>query len=439
MSTPTPTTRAEIAPLLKLALPIVAGLGASTLIGVVDTVMIAPLGTVALAAASLTTATLIIFYSALYGFVSAIGIEAAQRHGAGDTKAVAAALSAGLRLAVTAGLACVALMGLGLLVLPLMNQPVDVLAIIAPYWLAMAVLLIPFAVLMVISQVLNAMDKPWIAAGFAFVGVVLNVPMNYMLIWGVGSWEGFGLLGAGLASIASETLALLTAFVWLWRKGLLGGTDDKALRKRLAKGGLPLAIGYTGEGAAFAVVGIMLGVFGATALAANQIVQAVGGVLYMLPLGLAAAVSIRIGQASGAQNPARLRPIAIAAIAIVTSWMVAVTIALILSGGVLADALSDDAAVITLATAMFVIVALIQVVDGVQSASLGALRGMMDFVWPTRFTLLSYWLFALPLAAALGFWAEFGPLGVWAGYGIGIGLVAVVLPVRFWRLTTPKP
>jgi MATE family multidrug resistance protein len=115
--------------------------------------------------------------------------------------------------------------------------------------------------------------------------------------------------------------------------------------------------------------------------------------------------------------------------------MVAVTIALILSGRWIAATLSTDPEVVALATGMFIIVALIQVADGVQSTALGALRGAMDFDWPTQFTLISYWLFALPLAAALGFWAGLGPLGVWAGYGVGIAVVAIVLPWRFWRLT----
>ncbi|WP_322890581.1 MULTISPECIES: MATE family efflux transporter [unclassified Yoonia] len=429
------TARAEVAPLLRLVLPIVAGLAASTLIGVVDTIMIAPLGTISLAAASLTTAAIIIFYSAIYGFVSAVGIEAAHRHGGAQADAVAAALRAGLGLAVGAGLVGAVVMVLILFVLPLIGQPAEVLAVITPYWLAMSALLVPVALLMVIGQVLNAMDRPWTAAGFAFLAVILNIPLNYVLIWGIGDWQGLGLIGAGLASLIAEALALLVAIGWLARKGLLRARPNAALRKRLAWGGLPLAIGYTGEGAAFAMVGLMLGIFGATALAANQIVQAVGGVLYMLPLGMAAAVAIRIGQASGSGDPARLRPIAVAAIGIVTIWMVAVTIALILLGGRIAAALSDDSSVVVLATAMFIIVALIQVVDGVQATALGALRGIMDFVWPTRFTLVSYWLFALPLAAALGFWAELGPLGVWAGYGIGIGFVAAILPVRFWRLT----
>ena len=417
-TTPIPATaRAEIAPLLRLALPIVAGLAASTLIGVVDTVMIAPLGTLPLAAASLTTAAMIIFYSAIYGFVSAVGVEAAHRHGGAQADAVAAALRAGLGLAPLAGLVAALLMVLILLILPLIGQPPEVLAIITPYWLAMAAVLVPVALLMVIAQVLNAMDRPWTAAGFAFLAVILNIPLNYLLIWGIGDWPGLGLVGAGLASLIAETLALLVAIIWLARHRLLRARPDTALRRRLARGGLPL------------------GIFGATALAANQIVQAVGGVLYMLPLGMAAAVAIRIGQASGSGDPARLRPIAVAAIGVVTIWMVAVTITLILLGGRIAAALSDDSGVVALATAMFVIVALIQVADGVQSTTLGALRGIMDFVWPTRLTLLSYWLFALPLAAVLGFWAGLGPLGVWAGYGIGIALVAIILPWRLWRLT----
>jgi len=430
-----PAIVAEIGPLLRLVVPIVAGLAASTLIGVVDTVMIAPLGTVALAAASLTTATIIIFYSALYGFVSSVGIEAAHRQGAGDTSGVAAALSAGLWLAGLAGLGGALVMALCLLALPLLGQPTEVLEVIAPYWMAMSALLIPVALLMVISQVLNAMGRPWSAAGFAFLGVVLNVPLNYLLIWGIGTWPGLGLLGAGLASLTADGIALMVALAWLWRQGLLAMPNVTGLRARLARGGLPLAIGYTGEGAAFALVGVMLGVFGATALAANQIVQAVGSVLYMLPLGMAAAVAIRIGQASGAGNLRRLRPIALAAIAIVTAWMITVTIALILMGRRIAAALSTDVPVVELAAAMFVIVALIQVADGVQSTALGALRGAMDFDWPTRMTLICYWFFALPLAALLGFWAGLGPLGVWAGYGIGIAVVAIILPLRFWRLT----
>jgi MATE family multidrug resistance protein len=431
-----PRAGAEAMPILRLSLPIVAGLAASTLIGVVDTVMIAPLGTVPLAAASLTTAVIIIFYSALYGFLSAVGVEAAHRHGAGDADGVARALRAGLKLALGAGVGGACVLGSVLLLLPAIGQPPEVLAILTPYWIAMSGLLVPVAFLMAISQVLNAIDRPWTAAGFAFAGVILNVPLNYALIWGIGGWQGLGLVGAGLASVIADGLALAIAVGWLARSGLLARRGPApGLARRLARDGLPLGIGYTGEGAAFAVVGMMLGLFGAVALAANQIVQAVGGVLYMLPLGMAAATSMRVGQAIGGGERARLRPVAIAAMGLVSGWMALVTGALILFGGTVAAALSDDADVVALATAMFVVVAVIQVADGIQSTALGALRGATDFAWPTMFTLVCYWLLALPFAAVLGFAADLGPLGVWAGYGTGIVLAAIVLPLRFWRLT----
>lgn len=434
---PSPLHRpGEAGSLLRLSLPIVAGLAASTLLGVTDTIMISPLGTVPLAAASLTTAALIIVYSALYGYLSPIGIEAARRHGEGDHAGVAIVLREGLRLGGLAGLVGAALMGAGWFLLPSLGQPPEVLEAARPYWFAMAGFLIPVAGLMVVAQVLNAVDRAWTAAAFAFGGVALNVPMNFVLIWGVGTWPGLGLLGAGIASMAAEAIALAAVLIWLHKTGRLSAPSaEPGLSRRLSIDGIPLSIGYLGEGAAYSVVGILLGLFGAATLAANQVVQAVGGVLYMLPIGMATATSIRIGQAIGAGDDTRLRPIAATALLLVSGWMALVTIMLILFGGEIAAALSDDPAVVTTAAAMFIVVALIQVADGVQSTALGALRGAQDFVWPTAFTLGCYWLFALPLGAVLGFATDLGALGLWAGYGLGIALAGAVLPLRFWRLT----
>ena len=155
----------------------------------------------------------------------------------------------------------------------------------------------------------------------------------------------------------------------------------------------------------------------------------------MLPIGVATATSIRIGHAIGAGELDWRRPIARTALLMVTGWMSLVTVALILTGGQIAAALSQDPEVIATATGMFIVVALIQVADGVQSTALGALCGTRDFNWPTGVTLASYWLLALPLGAFLGFVLDLGPMGLWAGYGLGTVMAAVLLPVRFWTLT----
>lgn len=431
-----PQKPSEAGALIRLSVPIIAGLAASLLLGVTDTIMVAPLGTVHLAAVSLAAAALIILYSALYGFLSPIGVEVAQRYGRGDHDGVRLVLKRGLSLAAIAGILAAAVMAAAYLLLPWFGQPDDVIAAVRLYWFAISLVLTSVAGLMAVSLVLNAIDRAWTAAGFAFFGVLLNVPLNYVMIWGVGEWDGLGLLGAGIATVTADAIALAVALEWLRRKGFLSShASDDGLTKRLAREGTPLTIAYVGEGAAYSVVGILLGLFGAAALAANQIIQSVSGVLYVLPLGMATATTVRIGQAIGAGQMHRLRRIASTAILIVSGWMVLVTLGLAVTGRHIAGALSSDLKVIGIATSMFIVVATMQVLEGVQSTALGALRGIKDFVWPTGFTLTVYWFFALPLGYLVGFVFDYGPIGLWAGYGAGIAAAAIALPWRFWRLT----
>lgn len=182
----------------------------------------------------------------------------------------------------------------------------------------------------------------------------------------------------------------------------------------------------------------MLGWLGNAALAANQVVQSIGALLYMLPLGMAAAVSIRISQAQGRGETARIRAIGSATFASVTAWMLVATVLLALFGQRIAEAMSDDPQVIAIAVPMFVVVAAMQVADGLQSTALGALRGLQDYRWPVGVTLVSYWLLALPLSYWLAFHSPLGAVGVWVGFASGLAVAAVLLPWRFYRLQRPQ-
>jgi MATE family multidrug resistance protein len=437
---PVRTALAEVPSVVGLALPIVAGLAAATLIGVVDTVMIAPLGTDALAAAALTSAALIVLFSALYGLVSVMGIAMAQGSGAADAPRITAELRTGLVVAALAGVLCAAAMAASLPLLSHLGQPPQVLDLLPAYWLTMAGVLVPFSMLYVFKGLFEAVGRPWTAAAFAMLGVALNVPLNWVLIHGLGGWGGLGLWGAGIASVAAESAALLAAWLW-WRRGSAMAPYRGRAQVTLARAaeqlreGVPVAVGYVGEGGAYAMVGVMFGWFGAQALAAHQIVGSIGGVLYMVPLGMAAAVGIRIGQAAGAGRMDRLRSIGLAAIGTVVLWMSAVTGLLLLLREDVARALSDSPEVVAVASAMFLTVAFMQVADGVQSTSLGALRGLVDNRVPIAVSLVASWAVSLPAALALGFAAELGPVGVWIGYGLGLAAAAFLLLRRFLRRT----
>ena len=429
----------EAKALTALGFPIVISLAAATLIGVVDTIMIAPLGTVPLAAASITASVILIFYSALYGFVSVIGVRMAEAHGRSSAEALSDATWTGVIVAIVTGVIGAGLMLAAKPALGLIGQPEEVTAIIGGYWTAMSLLLIPYTMFYALKALFDAIDRPWLGVGLAFVAVVVNVPANLVLIYGIGAWSGLGLLGAGVASLLSQTVSLILAWViWKRAKSTSKARQPKQrTRKELSvqiKEGSAIAIGYVGEGGAYAVAGLMMGWFGAVALAANQIVASIGGVLYMVPLGISIAVSIRIGQAIGAEEQARFVSIGKAALLVIVSWMTLVMIGIFLGGRGIANLLSDDPEVVMLAASMFLIVAAMQIADGVQGTMLGAARGMMDNRVPVAITLVCYWVVALPLGYVLGFVVDLGPNGVWIGYGSGLAIAAVALTRRYFLM-----
>jgi MATE family multidrug resistance protein len=449
MSMPSATSastgwRAEIRSLLGLATPLVAGLVVSALMGVVDTAMLGPLGTLPLAAVSLTMSVWVIFVAGLYGFLMPVGILAGTAHGAGETAAIAATVREGRVLALKAGSAAALVMAALLPALPWLGQPQTVVAVIAPYWLAVCAMLPGFALSLVYKQVLEAIDRPWLAVALAFTAVVFNAALNWVLIYGHFGLPALGLAGAGIGTAVAIWLTVGLQMLVCHghpqlraRFGALAPDPDR--RAQLRHEGMPMGWQYVLEGGAVAVVGILVGWIGALALAANQVVMAVAGVLYMVPLGVAAATGIRVAQAIGSAERGRLRSIGVAGLATATAWLVVATVVLTVFARPIARAFVDDPAVLGLAAALFFTVGLMQVFDGVQSVSLGALRGMLDSHWPTRVSLLAYWGLAVPLSWICGIVLDLGLVGVWAGFGIGLAVAAALLLRRFLLLTAERP
>ncbi|MFN7695601.1 MAG: MATE family efflux transporter [Burkholderiales bacterium] len=436
------TIRREAPAILALAVPIVAGLGASTLLGVTDSVMLAPLGSLPLAAVGITNAVAIILFAAIYGLLSAMAVRVGAAHGAGQGRQIPALLRNGLVLGAIVGtLGTVAMLAAWPL-LPVLGQPPEVLAIMFPYWVSIAVLMLPFSMLMVFKATFEAVDRPWVGTGFAFLAVGVNIPLNYALIWGIGPLPMLGLTGAGIASLAAESLALAAAWVF-WKRARsmrrlrLRADLSRTVIASVAREGAPLGLMYVAETGAMAVATLMIGTFGAVALAGNQVAMSVGGLLYMVPLGVAGAVAIRVAQERGAGNHAALRPITWAALALATAWLAASAAVLGLYGHTVAEWITDEAEVATVAAALFFVFAFSQVMDGLQSTMTGALRGLSDTGFPAWLSLLAYWALGLPLGWVLAHPLGMGPAGVWTGFIMALGLAAVLLVWRFLRQTTP--
>lgn len=430
--------RAEVPGLVSLSVPVVASLGASTLLGVTDSLMLAPLGAVPLAAVGLTGGIALIFFAAIYGLLAALSVRVGVAFGAGQARQIPYILRNGLALGWLVGTVGAVLMGLVWFLLPLLGQPAEVLAAMGGYYAAMTVLLVPFSVLTVFKSACEAIERPWMGTAFAFFAVVVNIPLNYVLIWGAGPFPMLGLTGAGIASLLAETAAMVLAWGW-W--AYARSTKRLRLRKPLhwaelrstAREGAPLGALYVAETAASAVGTVMIGTFGTVALAANQVAASVGMFLYMVPLGIAGAVSIRIAQAKGAALADSLRPIGFAALGLAVVWLTVAAIGMVFVRHDIARAITADPEVATLAAAFLLMFACMQIADGVQSTMLGALRGMSDTGYPAQVSLLAYWLAALPLGWVFASWI--GPIGIWAGFFVALIGAGAALTRRFWTNT----
>ncbi len=427
---------AEVRALATLAAPLVAGLVLSTSTMLVDTAMLGPLGALPLAAVSLTTNLVIIFYAALYGLAGPVGLFAGRAYGAQDGPAIGVVARHGFVLTLLGGMGAAGLMAAVVHLMPYLGQPPEVLAVLTPYWYLIAASLVPFTVAMAGKNLLDATGRPWVSVALTAVPVVVNVALNYLLIQGRWGAPALGLVGAGVASLAAHIVG--AAAIWgyvRWAPAQAGWwVRSRWSRQALwqqAREALPMTVQYFLEGAAVAVAGLLIGLFGAVAMAGNQIALSVGGTLYMLPLGMAAAVSIRVSQAIGAQEHGRVAPIGWAGLGVVSAWMGLSALLYWTAGGHIAAAFIDDPAVVVAAASVLFVFGWMQLMDGVQSVSLGALRGMLDNDWPTRVSLVAYWFISLPLAAAMGLGLGWGAPGVWAGFGVGLAFASVALVRRF--------
>ena len=417
----------------RLALPIMLSMASSVVIGLVDTAMISPLGEVQLAAAGLTATIVMLFYPTLFGFVSMANIRMANAQGAKNESALDESVWVSTAMSIWVGLAGAGIMALCFLGLSYLGQPQEVVDASLPYYLGIAFSLILFTPFYTLRGYFDSVDQPWIGLAVGLVALISNVPLNYLFIYGIGPVDGLGIVGAAIATNCSYALGLVV-MLYLLRKRFQVRVSNLTVKiKNLIGDSLPISAGFAGEAVAFTLVGLMVGLFGTAALAANQIANAFASVLYMVPLGISMAISVLAGQAIGRDKPTEARALTIHAVVFSAGWMLLCAGVLSVSAEHIATFFGPTVDVIELGTGLLIVYALMQVGDGIQSAALGGLRGMGDTRWPVRVTLLGYGGLSIPVAALLGFYTPLGVYGLWVGYAVGLYVVGGVL---CWRLYT---
>ena len=201
--------------------------------------------------------------------------------------------------------------------------------------------------------------------------------------------------------------------------------------------GLPASGSLLFEGGAFAAATVMMGWIGAVPLAAHQIALSCAAMTFMVALGVSMAVGMRTSAAVGAGEHARLRPIWLGGTAMGLVVSLGSTALFLFFGHAISSAFITDPRVIPVATLLLGVAAVFQIFDGSQVINSAALRGLTDVKIPAVITFVAYWVIALPLGYLLGIRWGFGGAGIWTGLAAGLAVAAVVLGLRFLRLTRP--
>jgi MATE family multidrug resistance protein len=437
------TLKNHINTTFHLAYPVMLSQLGQVSVGVADSMMVGRLGALPLAASSLGNS--IFFVVMMFGIGISMGITplVSKADGKGKTHRISRLFSHGLWINVIASL-LMTMIVLGLSQgLHFLNQPEEVVIMTIPYLFIITASLLPLMVFQTFKQMAEGLSQTRQAMYITIFANLVNVALNWVLIWGKFGFPAMGLNGAGLATLISRILMMLMmgGYILLsprykkYNFKLALSQTSFPMISRILKIGIPTGFQFIFEVSAFSTAAIMMGWIGVNALAGHQIAINLASISYMMATGLATAGMIRVSNQIGKGNMKGMREAGMVVFGMVTIFMIASAAIFFSLRFFLPTLYIDDPEVVALSASLLIIAGLFQLSDGVQAAGLGVLRGLEDVKVPTIVTLLAYWVLGLPLGYFLAFHMEMGAQGIWYGLLIGLTITAGLLFYRFHSLS----
>ena len=435
---------AELRALTRLATPIAAARIGFILLGIVDTAVVGRLGEIPLGAVGLANALFFAFVMFGGGLVMGVDPIISQALGADEDDLAHNGLWQGLWLAGILSLPlCVVAASSTLILGPLGVEAETARQASLYLWSRIPALpvLLAYTGMRTYLQA-KGITRPMVVA--VVVANLLNLPFNIVLVFGDASLTAVGLPALGLpalgilgAGITSTVVSMVQLAVVAWALGRAGASQrrplDRALLRRSLTLGLPIGLQRLAEMGIFSVTGLLMARIGTRAVATHQVVMTLVTTTFMVPLGVSAAASVRVGRAIGAGDREAARRSGFVAVSMAMVFMGICAAVMLLVPRPLARLLTDEAPVLDAAVGLIGIGALFQISDGVQVVGAGALRGLGDTRVVLYLNLAGHYGLGVPIGVTLAFGYGFGGAGLWWGLFIGLSAVAVALVARFWR------
>lgn len=443
------SVRGELRRILSLALPIIGGNMAMMGIGVTDTIMVGWHSVEGLAALVLATT---LFSNVMFfgiGFATALVPLVASAHATHDPRQVRQTTRMALWISCLFALLAMPIFFNAETIFLILGQDSEISALAQSYLYIAGPSLIVVLWATVIRSYLSALELVTVATLIMAGIAICNIGTNYVLIFGHFGFPEMGVRGAALSSLILNTLQAVVIsiyairklpehelFVRFWR------ANWDALR-RVFKMGVPIGLSILSEVGFFSASTFMMGWLGVVALAAHGIALQIASVTFMAHLGVSQAATIRVGNAYGRGAFDDLRDRAVSAVGLSILWSsFTITLFLIFGTELVAAFLAQEEpardAIIVYGVMLLSIAALFQLVDGLQVAAIGLLRGVQDTAIPMVITVISYWGVGFSSAYTLAFVFDLGGAGLWFGLVIGLSAAAIALAVRFIYLFRAK-
>ncbi|HEY9017499.1 MATE family efflux transporter [Thiomicrospira sp.] len=439
--------KAEIKQLVRLSLPIFTAQLALTSLGVVDTIMSGWVGVADLAAIGLGSSVLLPVFIFTTGILLAMTPMTARYLGQNKTQQIGYNLVQGLWLALPLGIASMLVLMNPQALLHLLNLTPKVFSLTEDYLFWAAFGLPGIALFQVYRFFWEGLGITLPTLTLSLGALFLNIPLNALFIYGYGPIEGMGAVGCGVATAIVMWSMLVGAWVYvrfscktqayrtkvrIWPSWLTGFKPILLL-------GLPMAFALLFEVGMFSFIVLFIAPLGTSVIGAHQVAMSFTSLLFMLPLSLAMAMTVRVGLAYGQENREALL------CSIYTGAGLALVFGILLSLSTLSfretivALYTTHTEVVQIALVLFLFAASYQVFDAIQVAMAGALRGLHDTQTTMWVTLVSYWGIGLGGGYILAFYNPFGePMGVfgfWLGIVCGLAMAAVLLIYRLrWMI-----
>ena len=424
----------ELRAMVSLAAPVVAAELGWMLMGIVDIVMVGWLGPAAIGSVGVGHALFDAIGLFGIGLLAGLDTRISQSYGAGDEEECDRWLGSGLVLAVAASLILMTLTWISTPLLRTWGVNPEVASDAATYTRVLALSLVPLLLFSSLRRFLQATNLPRPVMFAIGAANVLNAAGNWILI------PRMGVIGSAWSTLGARAgmFLFLAIVVWSARPQVWTRLFDRATYvadrlMNLLRLGLPAAIQITVEIAAFASATLLAGKLRIEDLAAHQIALTLAATTYMVPLGIAMAGAVRVGQAIGASDPVDARRRGWTAIGLAAAFMICSGLVLISVPHQILNWFTRDAGVHQIGARLLRLAALFQLFDGLQVSTTGVLRGGGDTVTAMYTHTAAYWVFGLPIGYWLCFSRNWGIEGIWLGLTIGLVIAGAVLLTLWWR------